>query len=512
MKLRRNHPGKSHPDIYHRLFTRLFFPLFLLLVTFQVKGQSVYTQAVFIPNYDAANSEHFLIRTTADWSHINDSDKRCFYVKPEAGCATTIITADGRAEAPRSISLHNRNDTHPAQLTENEQANVRLVFNDAHYWVVDRMSSIDYNTLGCGFIIENNSGNIILNRLHLTGFFDGVGITGTNQAPYTSDITIQNCRFDQMTPKGIDGDAVAIILTGGPSWNTPGTIVNTKILNNEIKNCNDGIQTLKMPQFCGKGNYYVDYPGTIIDANHIYVDSTLYTDGNGSYDPDGLWALTENAIDLKGGSSDPNNPMIISNNYMWGYRRTDTIGGGSGSWGGALCGHYHVENLKIENNVLFDSNQAIAFSDTYGTTPYSIENGLIRGNIIYNIGFDTKRRTGWSNLFFYSKNVSFVENTIIGVNKPSYSYKQSRWFTCNESEENLNVSGNLIIDSHEMTGKRAPSTSITKNTFYNTDLQQRGDGEYLPEASEAKLKDLVFTTDRLTNAPRTIILERVVSY
>jgi len=28
-----------------------------------------------------------------------------------------------------------------------------------------------------------------------------------------------------------------------------------------------------------------DYPGTIVDCNHIYVDSDVYTDGNGNHDP-----------------------------------------------------------------------------------------------------------------------------------------------------------------------------------------------------------------------------------
>lgn len=484
---------------------------FFLFITSLAGAQSKYTEHISVPEYNPSNSEHYLIATSADWSHINDPDKRCFFVMPGAGCATTTISADGTADARKYISLHNGNDIHPAQLDVAKQANVRLVFSDAHYWTVDRLSSIDYNTLGCGFIIENNSGNIILNRLHLTGFFDGIGLTGTNEAPYTSNNTIQNCRFDQMTPKGIDGDAVAIILTGGPSWNTPGRILNTKILNNEIKNCNDGIQTLKMPQFCGNGVYYVDYPGTIIDANHIYVDSTLYTDGKGNSDPEGLWALTENGIDLKGGSGDPENPMIISNNYIWGYRRTDTIGGGSGSWGGALDGHYHVENLQIVNNVFFDSNQSIAFSDTYGTTPYSLENGLIRGNIMYNIGFDTKRRTGWSNLFFYSKNVSFEGNTIVGVNNPSRSYKQSRWYSNNGTEINLRVSGNLIVNSFEMNGDRASTTIVEDNSFYDTKKQQEGDGVLYPSASDAQMTDLDFTTDRWTNTPRTISLKGAVS-
>jgi len=166
-----------------RLLTILLYLIFMPCFTFMLSAQSVYTEVVTIPSYDAANSEHFLIRNSADWSHINDPDKRCFYVEPGAGCDTTIISANGTAGARKYISLYNGNDKHPAKLERDMQANVRLVFSDAHYWVVDRISSIDYNTLGCGFILENNSGNIILNRLHLTGFLDGIGLTGTDVAP-----------------------------------------------------------------------------------------------------------------------------------------------------------------------------------------------------------------------------------------------------------------------------------------------------------------------------------------
>jgi hypothetical protein len=129
--------------------------------------------------------------------------------------------------------------------------------------------------------------------------------------------------MDPMTASGISNDAVAIILIG-EEWNIDGYVLNTKILNNEIRNCNDGIMPLRFPS----QGHHVNYPGTLIDGNHIYVDTDVYTDGNGKHKADGLWAWTENAIDLKAGSDDPDNPMIITNNILWGYRRTDTNGGG----------------------------------------------------------------------------------------------------------------------------------------------------------------------------------------
>ncbi|RIH62799.1 hypothetical protein D1164_22970, partial [Mariniphaga sediminis] len=41
-------------------------------------------------------------------------------------------------------------------------------------------------------------------------------------------------------------------------------------------------------------------------------------------------------------------------------------GGGSGSWGPASDGHYHVKNVIIKDNVIFDSNRGICFSDPGG--------------------------------------------------------------------------------------------------------------------------------------------------
>ena len=182
-----------------------------------------------------------------------------------------------------------------------------MVFNDAHYWVVDRMSSFDSGNENC-FLIRNRSTNILLNRLHLSGFWDAINIRGPSDPPFTENITIQFSRFDRMSPEGIDGDRIAILLSG-EVWNHDRTIVNTMILNNEFRNCNDAILLASHPD----QGYRVDYRGTLIDHNAIYVDQEVYTDGHGNPDSLGLRAFTENAIDLKGGSEDPEEPVLIQN-------------------------------------------------------------------------------------------------------------------------------------------------------------------------------------------------------
>jgi hypothetical protein len=484
------------------LITFLSFFFVLFNYTQAVENESVYSVQVTIPAYDPGNSEHFLISAASGWSHINDLDKKHFYVEP--GDYTSLggvtITADGSEGNTRTISLYNGNNTHPAKLSAAEQANVELVFDDAHYWVVDRMSGINKAFAGYCFTVRNRSQNIVLNRFHLTNFYGGIIVQGTKEPPYTQNNTIQNSRFDPMSAAGIDADRVAILLIGEP-WNESMVLKNTKILNNEIKNCNDGVQPIRFPTLSG---VEVDYPGTIIDCNHIYVDSDVYTDGSGNHDPNGLWAWTENAIDLKGGSNDPNNPMIVSNNYMWGYRRTDTNGGGSDSWGDAIGGHYHVKNVIIKDNVIFDSNRGITFAAPAGL-PYSVENATISGNILYDIGKSPTGTIEYGNFYYSSKNVAFDKNTIVGVNKAS------RWFAHESSELDMTVSSNVIINSYQMTGTRNSTTIVGNNTFYNTTMQDPGDGVYYPIASDANMANLTFTTDTYTNNPRNITIPGVVT-
>ncbi|RIH62688.1 hypothetical protein D1164_23630, partial [Mariniphaga sediminis] len=179
-------------------------------------------------------------------------------------------------------------------------------------------------------------------------------------------------------------------------------------------------------------------------------------------------------------------------------------GGGSGSWGPASDGHYHVKNVIIKDNVIFDSNRGICFSDP-GGLPYSVENATISGNILYDIGKSPTGDTEYGNYYYISKNVTFDKNTIVGVNKAS------RWFAHNSSELDMSVSCNVIINSYEMTGTRDETTTVENNTFYNTTRQDVGDGTYYASDTSAHMSNLVFTTDTYTNSPRNITLPGVVT-
>ena len=471
--------------------------LFNFLVTPGLMAQDTLTEPVQIPEYDPDNSTHFLISTRDDWSRINDLSLRFFYVEPHSDYGTVFINSSGSDTARRTISLYNGNNDHPAKLDRSEQANVRMVFNNAHYWTVDRMSTFDPGDVTC-FMIRNRSTNIILNRLHLSGFRDGVNIRGPSSPPYTENITVQNSRMDRMTPDAIDDDRIAILLSG-EVWNHDRTIVNTRIVNNEIRNCNDGVLLASHPE----QGYEVDYRGTTIARNHIYVDQEVYTNGNGVHDPEGRWSWTENAVDLKGGSEDPENPVCVCNNIFWGFRRTDEDGGGSGSSGSAVTGHFYVENVVIRDNLIFNSNRGIVFADPSGL-PHSVENGVISGNILYNIGHSTSGGIEYGNYFYHSKNVDFTGNTMV------FNDRQARWISVDNNEEDLDVTSNIIVDAYQQTGRRTATTRFADNIFYITQMTRLNDGIYFNSTETATQRDTTFVTDRFTLHPRNITLPGVI--
>ncbi|MBN1674623.1 MAG: fibronectin type III domain-containing protein [Kiritimatiellae bacterium] len=459
-----------------------------------------------IPAFDSGNPAHFRITPTNNgWSKINDPAYRRFYVEPGdyRHLGAIPITQTGTESAPRTISLHNGNDLHPGKLPRAEHANVILQFQGVSHWVVDRMSSLDHSD-GVGIRVMPVSSDIVFNRLYMTNFHNAVYVlSGTSNVNFTRDITIQNSRFDGMSRRGINDDGVAVFLHGS-DWAGFRRVQDVHILNNEFINCNDAIQAIRFPD--KEPKQVVDYQGLLIDGNHLYVDSSVYTDGAGNPDPDGDWALTENAIDLKGGSQNPANPVVVMNNTMWGWRRTDTNGGGSGSWGAAVVCHFGVWNVRFSDNLVFDSARGIVFGDK-ADEPYSGTNVVMSGNILESIG-DFWTVTGEPVGGYYSntKGLSFTGNVLVANNQPV----ATRWLNHNGSEQNMTVAGNTIIGNLKMTGTRSASTVVTNNLYYGCTPQEPGDGTVCGSAADARMSDLVFVTDRFSNNPRSITVPGVL--
>ncbi len=458
---------------------------------------------VDIPSYDPTNPEHFLIRTEDDWTHINDPDKRVFFVAPNTSHAVVTITSGGTADQPRILALQRDDDKHPAMLSPDEQAKVRLVFDGASHWVVDRLSSLWDEDGTDAVLVEPASHDLLFNRMNIEGFHRAFFILG-NEAVVTRNIVIQKCRMDTMRPEAIDGDNVAILLGWSP-WNRGGTIENVAILENEIRNANDGIMPIRHPN--AEGGHLVNYPGLLIDCNHIYVDQDVYTDGNGnpSSDPDAEWALTENAVDIKGGSDDPEHPVVVSNNVFWGFRHTDQNGGGSGSWGAAIVIHYDSKNVVVSGNVIFDSERGLAVADPGGLA-FAAENLVVEHNIFYNIGKQADE-AGYAAFAYSTNGAIFRYNTIVGGTAPNGTI----WYASSSDTSGLVVQCNAAVSCLTMRGSRPADIVVEDNYHYDTELRQDSDGTYFPNAGDAHLDDLVFWTDVYTANPRQITIPGVVT-
>jgi len=475
--------------------------LLFFLSTRIIIAQSIYEENVILPTYNANNSEMFLINSNADWSHINDTDKKYFFIAPGdySSMGNTsytdfygriVITTTGTATNKRYIILHNGNDTHTGKLSRNQLAKVGFVLQNANYWVIDRMAYWESPEALSPIEIKNSDHNII-NRY----FIHNVG-SGIYVLPGSDYNTVQNCRIER-DDISIFHDRAGIGLHNDNQDNI--SITNTKVLNNEVYNFVDGFQTIRTNE---NNTPNCNFEGTIVDHNHFYIDNTIYTDGNGNHDPNGNHAYAENGMDFKIGSENPINPMIISNNIMWGFRSGDTTNSNLGDPGAVLPIHYNVNNTVIKNNISFDS--AVGFSIDDPKSGYSMRNSIIKDNIFYNI----KGRV----LFIkYTDNVAFINNLCKEI-----AINNNYWSRFHQSS-NLNFSENILVntgnsESRVSEGNDLSTFSVINNTYYQSLPSEIADTTDIILTTDPTLNydDFVFTTDRFTNNPRTITIPKVI--
>lgn len=336
-----------------------------------------YLEVFTIPEYTGA-PDQFLIETNSDWSHINDSQYTNFYVTAGnyKSLGNITLNVSGTESKRRTISLYDpsnhTDDRHPAKMLDSEVAQYLLHFAAAEWWVVDRMCCFD----GASYVIKMYEGSEhnVINRMHTKHVSHSVTVMHT-----AHNNTFQNGRFDNMTdyPDGYDGPVCIQLAT----WDTHyGQIWNTKIINNEFYNQNDGVQLVRGP-VDGYTTLYQDnnFEGTIIDSNKFTKDI----------------AFMENAMDFKCGSDNPNNPVIVSNNVMWGYNRHpdyiwDPDNPNSYPPGiTAIVCHHNPKNVHFIDNIFFDNYVGLGAGagDGDATGFYlSLIDSRVNNNIFYDSG------------------------------------------------------------------------------------------------------------------------------
>lgn len=456
--------------------------------TVTVPGEtSSYLEPINLPECDASNPEVQFIRSKADWNTINSSSKRIFCVSPGdyRSLNNIKLTTSGTAEKRRYIILNNGNDLHPGKLDKSKLANFSLSFSGASYWTVDRLASIDSSIREAVGMNGGSTYNII-NRAFTKNAYISVKIKGK-----AHNNTIQNCRFQDMLLSARKSDTPAIKLH---EWGVKSfEIRNTKIINNEIINANDGIQLVRSPINDSSGDYQdANCEGTIIDNNDIYITSDIYTDGSGNLAPNGVHAYAENAIDLKIGSTNVNNPIYITNNRVWGYRQSDQTGSNLSSPGSAISGHYEIKYTKINNNIIFDSHYGLNSGASYNF-PYAEDEMEILNNLFYACGkLPGASKGGHAIGIGQGRNVDIKYNTIIN--------SRTEYARIQYNGTNIQFAENTVINS--------PDKVLWNN---NANGSYNGSNNVYSTSEEAVYtEDYVFTTDKFTNNPRIITLENAV--
>ena len=429
-----------------------------------------------------------MITKSSDWSLVNASNKRIFCVSP--GDYTALgqirLTSDGTEKAPRYIILNDGKNTHPAKLSPSAQANAHFRFDGASHWIIHRMSTLNITANTYPMTFNNASTHNIIDQHHINNCYQGIYIFENSH-----ENVIQNSRIENQTDAGRRGDGVGIALNRANTSLPALHIKNTKIINNEIYNYNDGVQLVRS-YISGTSTWRpTNFEGTVIDANDIYIDSKIYTDGAGNYTPSGNFAYAENAIDLKAGSDFASNPVTITNNHMWGYRKSDRTNSSVSDHGCVMVAHFDVRNVNIANNHIFDAARGIEGTSFAQTT--------IARNVFYKLsGFHTY----------------FAENSDLSVSKNIFVSPtgSTSWAIFSGSNlKRLSIKENVIVNTAADSGSLDSSNVASNNFYYGVvALAEDTNPKIFSSVSQAQHADYTFTTDNFTNAPKSITLKGVV--
>ncbi len=404
---------------------------------------SLYQKEIELPVCDPGNPEVLFISDDSGWKQINTTSYRVFCIKPGnyASVAGIVLKTSGTETLPRVLMLDGSQSANPSLLPDKEQAIISsLKFEKARHWVVKGLSII--NTPKGEAVVEFDTGSSynLLDSMRIEHFQQGIKIDDGAHGN-----TIQNSLIgDMLIRKG--GDSVCIGLQGFRTRAATVKILDTKILNNEIYDCNDGIQTIINPAI----RYTADFSGLVVDGNDIYLTPNSYSNCSGKMDPEGACACAENAIDLKSGAEDKSKPVRVINNRLWGWKKTDTRCGGSGSWGSAISAHFRLKNAEISRNTIFSSSRGISITEG----PRAI---LVTDNLIHGINSTVKNEGIALVATADVVDLKVDGNTIVD---------STSWMDFGARESSVEC--NVIIGSGAGSGVPRDGTVVARNSYYGT--------------------------------------------
>jgi len=456
---------------------------FLVFLGTSLSAASQYTEKVVIPQYNPNNPTHVLITpSNGKWNKyvLNNPNYKHFYLKPGKYSSRYInLTRSGSKNSRRTLSLLNGNNTHPAALPDSQVANVWFHFDGADYWTIDRMANLDRNVNPSMLFINGATHNII-NRWHLRNYKYGLMIK--ENCHYN---TVQNSYINHATEKArrtIDAVGLDIYIAD------KGNVIGTKFINNDIRNATDGIQTTRKRSLTSNN---ANFEGTVIDGNRIWMDSSAYVNVNGSLDPKGNYYYGENAINLKAGSENPKNPMIITNNIIWGYK-TDF----QTKKEVPFASQYGTRYVVATDNIITNCSAGVTISGA--------ENWEFKRNIIHNINL-----VGVRSMILMSNNsrVSVENNMLINSR-----LNRAGWSLFIHDQATNDIFNNNVFINAGHSGGRTSGHKFNNNWFYNSPESFPNINEqHFSNGTAAKMTDYVFAYERFTSKPKQKILKGIVT-
>lgn len=433
------------------------------------RGAESFTAPVNLPDCNSGDSDVKVIESDADWGAINDSQYRVFCVKPGNYRSAGVIDLQesGTDQDRRYIRYWDpqapNRTTHPVQMSSSDRAVVRGIhFDGADYWTIwgltSRGGSGQLNPSNGNIRVQNNSNHNVFDRM-LVEYGRGtlVGF-GTD----SDDNVFQN---------GVIRDANVVPNDDNMCMNFSGEDTQrNRVVRSELYDCTDSIHVSP----AGAGNNR----GTVIAYNDLYITPDLYTDCNGNRDPNGNCSCAENAIDVKAiqgqdSSSEPEkNWLKIVGNRMWGFRRTDTACGGTGSSGAIVTVHFdRADFILAKRNIIFDGPVGWMFSAPGG------DHISLLGNIFWDIS-----RKGLI-MHRESANVEAYYNTIVDIgNYHSIlgGAPASNVYKCNTA-----------VNGPDSTSSSA--AKVDYNAYFNADRVGSGSNDLeFSSASDANAEDFCF--------------------
>lgn len=465
--------------------------------------ENMYLEEVIIPAYDALDPTHLLITTVnGEWTQTNFDEGtpyRHFYIEAGDYGATKInLNAVGTTRGEYTLSLHNGNDIHPASLLDAEQADCFFYIYGSH-WTVDRVSAFgEKDGSNPSLRVVGGANNNIVNRWHCKDFkygyqvYNRIGSWGMNNYNTLQNSYIHE-QVDVIAGTAFDGIAMNLYAYGTDTIDT----IGNKFVNNDVRNCGDAFQSTRT---ANNGDNTKNGEGTIVYNNRAWLTTDVYRDSDGTLNPLGEYSQTEEAIDLKFGSENPLNPMIIEKNMAFGFRAPIKDGASANS-PIPFFTHFGVRNFKMNYNVSVENGGLISL--------ISAEDYEAIGNISADTNLINPNDLSFRNAIHLSNATRGDVNENVVRNHAT---------STNGSGDAIGTAGSLLnsLDSNIIISSKdvviGTTDTITNTWLYNHTGSDAGEttNVYATEA-EANMSDFAFEYERYTTTPKIKIVKGVLS-